>query len=49
MGQTQIIASYPCLGKTTLTKLNRTHLFERDKISVRKPTGLPVMVSAYFF
>lgn len=28
--QTQLIASYPCLGKTTLAKLNRHHIFERD-------------------
>ena len=49
MGQTQIIASYPCLGKTTLAKLNRTHLFERDFKEMRTTENMTIEDKITFF
>ncbi len=47
--QTQLIASYPCLGKTTLAKLNRNHLFERDFKEMRTTENMPFDDMITFF
>lgn len=49
MQKTKLIAAYPCMGKTTLTNLNRDRLFDREIFESRSVLGMNEEQEAQFF
>ena len=46
---TKLIAAYPCLGKTTLSKWNRTSIFDREFNESRSIIGMSTEQIQLFF